>query len=138
MFQKLNDKLEGILEKGDHLYSPRFCDIAMEEVYSSTEELSRAGYNECTYIKSDNWDVRGKSLDQYHMLFAAAPKKPIFEVEITETSQKTFKVLAKNASEAEYIAEQRYYDPHNYDYVLKPDDLVATEFHAVAEGGERS
>ena len=131
MFSKLNDKLEGILQKGDHLYSPRFCDIAMEEIYDTTEELSQAGYNECTYIKSDSWDVRGKSLDQYHMLFAAAPKKPIFSVEITETCQKTFRVIAKDAAEAEFIVETRYHDPHNYDYVLKPDDLISTEFHAV-------
>lgn len=134
MFSKLNDKLEGILEKGDHLYSPRFCDIAMEEVFATTKELTDAGYNECTYIKSENWDVRGKSLDQYHMLFAAAPKKPIFEVEITETSQKTFLVMANDAKEAESIAHDRYYDPHNYDYVLKPEDLVDTEFRVIDEG----
>ena len=132
----LNEKLNGILKKGDSLYSPRFCTIWLDEVFDSVEELRAAGFNEPTYFNNKRWEIRGKSIDMYHMLFAAAPKMPIFTVEITETLAKTFRVMAPSAEEAESNVQMGYFSDGGRDdegnaFLLTADDFCDVTFKAL-------
>ena len=61
------------MKKGDRIYTPRFCTVQIEEVFESRSEASAAGYTEPTYYEGE-YGVAGKSLDMYHMQFAAYRK----------------------------------------------------------------
>ena len=63
------------MKAGDIVSTPRFCNVTIEEVFDTKLELLAAGYTEPTYYKGTEYDVRGKSLDEYHMQFAAARRK---------------------------------------------------------------
>lgn len=58
------------MKAGEKVYTPRFCTVEIKEVFRSREEAEKAGYKEPTYYKGD-FGVLGKSLDLYHMEFAA-------------------------------------------------------------------
>jgi len=62
------------MNKGDRFYTPRFCTVRIEEVFPNREEAAMAGYKEPTYWEDPEWEIVGKSLDVYHMLFAAYHK----------------------------------------------------------------
>lgn len=62
------------MKKGDRVMTPRFSTVKIEEIYETEKELKEAGYTEPTHLQDDNYIVRGKSLDMYHMKFAAAIK----------------------------------------------------------------
>ena len=121
-------KINGILKEGDDLYSPRFCWIKITKVYDTVADLFAAGYSEPTHIWNDRWDIRGRSLDMNRMDFAAAPKLPVYTVEITEVSKKKVTVLAKNIDEALDLVEIGYRD---VEYVLDTDDYWETTFDVV-------
>lgn len=125
---KTEEKLRGILQVGDALDSPRFCWITLKEVFQTVEDMQAAGYTEPTYIDSDRWDIRGRSLSVNSMHFAAAPKMPLYTVEVTETLCKTFTVLAPNATAAEALVQQRYYDADDQEYVLSAENYLQTQF----------
>ena len=57
---------------GDRVYTPRFCTVTVKEVFETESEARDAGYTEPTYYEKDGYKVLGKTLDQYHMIFAAA------------------------------------------------------------------
>ena len=38
------------------------------------EDAVKCGYTEPTYAKIDGWEIKGKSIDCYHMRFAAIRK----------------------------------------------------------------
>lgn len=60
------------MKVGDQVYTPRFCTVTIKEVFESVEDAWKAGYVEYTDYRGDpGWGVRGKSLDMYHMEFAA-------------------------------------------------------------------
>lgn len=62
------------MNKGDYVRTPRFLTVKIEEVFASREEAAQAGYTEPTHYRhnhNDGYDVLGKSLDMYHMEFAA-------------------------------------------------------------------
>lgn len=61
----------GTVKKGDMVSTPRFCTVKIEEVFTTTEEARKNGYTEPTHYRGD-FEVLGKSLDVYHMEFAAA------------------------------------------------------------------
>ena len=125
-------KINGILKEGDDLYSPRFCWITIKKVYDTVADLFAAGYSEPTHIWNDRWDIRGKSLDMNHMDFAAAPKMPIYTVEITEVLQKQVPVLANSVEEAQSLVESSYYRPSDGNYlILGIEDCVNTSFDVV-------
>ena len=63
------------MKVGEKIWTPRFCSVEIAEVFDSEEELREAGYTEMTYLKNDNYIVLGKSVDLYHMEFAAAEYK---------------------------------------------------------------
>lgn len=62
------------MKKGDWVNTPRFLNVEIDEVFESQEGAFKAGYKEPTYYQSDEYDVLGKSLDIYHMVFAAVKK----------------------------------------------------------------
>lgn len=59
---------------GDVVYTPRFCHVKIKEVFDSRKEAEEQGYKEPTYYEDSSWQILGKSLDMYHMQFAAAKK----------------------------------------------------------------
>ena len=62
------------MKTGDMVYTPRFCTVRIKNVFDSWEEAYAAGYKEPTHypVKDDpEYGVMGKSLDLYHMEFAA-------------------------------------------------------------------
>lgn len=62
------------MKPGDRVYTPRFCTVRIEEVFETAKEARAAGYTEPTYYEGA-FDVRGKSVDMYHMVFAAVKEK---------------------------------------------------------------
>lgn len=62
------------MKKGDKIYTPRFCTVTVEEVFSNIADAHSQGYTEPTYWKNDEWECFGKSIDMYHMRFAVAKK----------------------------------------------------------------
>ena len=68
------------IKVGDHIWTPRFLTVPIEEVFESEEEMRQAGYIETTYYIDDDWKVCGKSLDMYHMEFAACRKYEVTEM----------------------------------------------------------
>lgn len=60
------------IKVGDWIDTPRFCGVRIKEVFDSLEEAESNGYKEPTYYDTGNgYGITGKSLDQYHMVFAA-------------------------------------------------------------------
>ena len=61
------------MEKGTKIYTPRFCTVRISEIYPSRKEAEKNGYREPTYWEdpSGEYGISGRSLDLYHMEFAA-------------------------------------------------------------------
>jgi len=62
---------------GDRVFTPRFCTVRIKEIFNSREEADAAGYKGETHYSwknNDGYEVVGKSLDMYHMEFAAYKK----------------------------------------------------------------
>ena len=70
--EELARKERGDLEAGDRVYTPRFCNVTLEAVYGTEEELCAAGYTESTHYQNDRYGIRGKSTGFNRMVFAAA------------------------------------------------------------------
>ena len=63
------------MEKGKYILTPRFGRVKIEEVYSSESEARKEGYTETAHYWDDpEYGIYGKSLDMYHMQFAAFKK----------------------------------------------------------------
>lgn len=63
------------MKKGDRIYTRRFCRVEIEAVYASRADAAQDGYTEPTHYNDDpEYGVVGKSLDMYHMTFAAYRK----------------------------------------------------------------
>ena len=63
------------MKKGDYIRTPRFCHVKIEEVFECEREAKKEGYTEPTYYcDNPKFGVYGKSLDMYHMKFAAFKK----------------------------------------------------------------
>ena len=61
------------MKKGDRVYTPRFCTVKISEIFADKEEAEKAGFTEPTYYEGD-FEIRGRSMDLYHMEFAAYRK----------------------------------------------------------------
>lgn len=59
---------------GDYINTPRFCTVKIAEVFASEAEAHSHGYSISSYYRGDDCTIWGKSLDLYHMRFAAVPK----------------------------------------------------------------
>lgn len=62
------------LKAGDSVYTPRFCTVKIEKVFSSRSEAAEAGYTESTGYEADGAVVVGKVTDVNRMKFAAYSK----------------------------------------------------------------
>ena len=62
------------MKKGDYIYTPRFCNVRVEEVFGSRDEAKENGYTELTHYNGE-YDVLGKSLGINKMVFAAVRKE---------------------------------------------------------------
>ena len=72
---KICKKIGGTnLKLGDSVYTPRFCTVRITAIFAEEAEARRCGYIEPTYYKGA-YIILGRSLDQYHMEFAAVPKQ---------------------------------------------------------------
>ena len=74
MCRKGDTGKEKTMKKGDLVMTPRFCTVRIEKVFRSRENALKAGFTEPTHFKDYEYDVVGKSLDLYHMEFAAYKK----------------------------------------------------------------
>lgn len=61
------------MKKGDYIYTPRFCNVRIEEVFENRDETRENGYTEPTHYKGD-YEVLGKSIGVNRMVFAAVKK----------------------------------------------------------------
>ncbi len=59
------------MKKGDYIYPPRFCGVRIEKVFRSEENARKAGFTEPTHYEGPTHGILGKSIDAYHMVFAA-------------------------------------------------------------------
>lgn len=59
------------MKNGDYAYTPRFCTVKIKEIFESETEANDAGYTEPTYYCQSGYKILGKSIDMYHMQFAA-------------------------------------------------------------------
>ena len=59
------------MKKGDYISTPRFCTVRIEEVFENEIAANDAGYTEPTYYCQGGYKILGKSIDMYHMQFAA-------------------------------------------------------------------
>lgn len=62
------------MKKGDQVHTPRFGKVKIEKVFQKYETATKVGFTEPTYYRDDTYDVCGKALDGYHMIFAAVKK----------------------------------------------------------------
>lgn len=62
------------MNKGEYVYTPRFCGVKISEVFQTKDEAKRAGFTELTHYDNPNFGVLGRSIDMYHMDFAAYRK----------------------------------------------------------------
>ena len=63
------------MKKGDTVYTPRFCTVKIKEIFDNRTEAYEAGYTEPTHYHEDGFGILGRSLDIYHMEFAAVKER---------------------------------------------------------------
>ena len=60
------------MKVGDWIETPRFCGVRIKAVFDSKEEAYANRFTEPTYYEgSEGYEILGKTLDMYHMEFAA-------------------------------------------------------------------
>ena len=62
------------MEIGKYVSTPRFCTVRISAIFENPEDAVKCGYVEPTHTNMDGWEIKGKSLDIYHMEFAAIKK----------------------------------------------------------------
>ena len=62
------------MQKGDRIRTPRFLTVRIEEVFENRDEAIEAGYTEPTHYRSTDYEVVGKNIGGYDMIFAAYKK----------------------------------------------------------------
>ena len=62
------------IELGAYVRTERFCTVTIDAIFADNEDAIKCGYTEPTYTKINGWEIKGKSLDMYHMRFAAIRK----------------------------------------------------------------
>ena len=66
------------MKVGDWVETPRFCGVRIQAVFDTEAEARAAGYkNPTDYAKGDGWGILGKTLDEYHAVFAAVRQKVV-------------------------------------------------------------
>lgn len=62
------------MKKGEMVYTPRFEKVEIEKVFRCEENARKAGFNEPTHYKNDEYGILGKNLNRYEIIFAAYKK----------------------------------------------------------------
>ncbi|MDD7516616.1 hypothetical protein [Ruminococcus flavefaciens] len=62
------------MELGTRIVTPRFCTVTISAIFENPEDAVKCGYTEPTHAVLPEWDIKGKSIDMYHMEFAAIRK----------------------------------------------------------------
>lgn len=62
------------MNKGDMIYTPRFCTVEIKEVFESRIEAVEAGYNEPTHFQNGKYGILGKMTGINRMEFAGFKK----------------------------------------------------------------
>ncbi|SFY11471.1 hypothetical protein [Ruminococcus sp. XPD3002] len=62
------------MELGTRIVTPRFCTVTISAIFENPEDAVKCGYTEPTHAILPDWDIKGKSIDIYHMEFAAIKK----------------------------------------------------------------
>ena len=62
------------MELGTRVSTPRFCTVTISAIFENPEDAAKSGYVEPTHTNMPDWDIKGKSIDMYHMEFAAIKK----------------------------------------------------------------
>lgn len=63
------------MKVGDWVETPRFCGVRIQAVFDTEAEAREAGFKQPTYYdRGDGWDILGKTLDEFHAVFAAVRK----------------------------------------------------------------
>ena len=85
------------MNKGDYIYTPRFCNVRIEEVFENRDEVRENGYTEQTHYRGD-YDVLGKSIGVNRMVFAAVKKQ-----EVNYMSEENVEKLIAMLKEEAYV-----------------------------------
>lgn len=59
------------MKTGDRVNTPRFCTVTIKAVFENRKAAAAAGYTEPTHYHENGYSIAGRSLDMYHMEFAA-------------------------------------------------------------------
>lgn len=62
------------MKVNDYVMTPRFCTVRISEIFENKRDAVEAGFEEPTYYTDSEFGILGKSLDMYHMIFAAYRK----------------------------------------------------------------
>lgn len=62
------------MELGTIVSTPRFCTVTISAIFEHSEDAIKCGYIEPTHTQLPEWEIKGKSIDMYHMEFAAIKK----------------------------------------------------------------
>ena len=71
----LSQKGDKMIRVDDLVFTPRFCTVRITRIFNSRCEAIREGFSEPTHYHKDGYGILGKSLDLYHMEFAAVKEK---------------------------------------------------------------
>ena len=67
------------MTKGNYIYTPRFGNVQIKQVFESETEARKNGYTEPTHYNGEDYEkVLGKSVDVNCMIFAAIKKNVIY------------------------------------------------------------
>jgi hypothetical protein len=59
------------MKKGEWIETPRFCKVKIKKVFRSNERANKEGYTEPTHYRNNEYYIRGKSIGNNRMIFAA-------------------------------------------------------------------
>lgn len=59
----------------EKIYTPRFCTVKINAIFDNKQDAYANGYKEPTHYHKDGFTILGKSIDMYHMLFAAVAEQ---------------------------------------------------------------
>lgn len=65
------------MKVGDQVRTPRFLWVTIKEVFENEYEALKVGFDQPTYYEDSEWNVSGKVIDEYHMIFAAFKKQAV-------------------------------------------------------------
>ena len=62
------------MKAGDYVYTPRFCNVKIKEIFNTETTAREFGFEEPTHYNDPDYDILGKSIGTNRMIFAAVRK----------------------------------------------------------------